>query len=70
MLIPIVVELAILRFFFDVSAFAAGLLGCSGEQKLLTDISGLYGYLEGVAALSAAIFIIAIAIFAVTASAV
>lgn len=70
MLIPVIVELAVMRLIFDVAAFTAGMLGCSGEHKLLNEIGGLYGYLEGIAALSSAIFIIAMAIFAMTASAV
>ena len=70
MLIPVVVELALLRGVFALTSFMAGMLGCSGEQKLLTEIGSLYGYLEGIAALSAAVFVIAFGIFASTAAAV
>ena len=70
LLIPIIVELALLRAIFALAAFLAGMLGCSGENKLLSDIGGLYGYLEGVAVLSSVVFIIAFAIFAATCSAV
>lgn len=70
LLIPIVVELALLRAVFALAAFLAGMLGCSGEHKLLCEIGNLYGYLEGVAVLSSVIFIIAFAIFAATCSAV
>lgn len=66
MLIPTVVELALLRLVCDTAAFIGGSLGCAGEQRLLSEIGGLYGYLEGVAALSGAIFIIAMGIFAAT----
>jgi hypothetical protein len=40
------------------------MLSCNGEMKLFDDVATLYGYLEGIAALSAAIFVIAFAIFA------
>lgn len=66
MLIPTVVELALMRFVCDTAAYIGGALGCAGEQRLLSEIGGLYGYLEGVAALSGAIFIIAMGIFAAT----
>ncbi len=70
MLIPVIVELAILRGIFTVTAFTAGMLGCSGEQRLLSEISSLYGYLEGISALASVVFLIAFAIFASTSSAV
>ena len=64
MLLPVIIELALMRLILSFLSFVAGLLSCSGEMKLFDDISSLYGYLEGVAALSAAIFIISFAIFA------
>ena len=69
MLIPTIVELALLRGVFSLASFASGMLGCSGEQRLLGEIGSLYGFLEGVAALSSAIFLISFAIFAATSSA-
>lgn len=70
MLISVVVRLAVMRGLLAITSFAAGVLGCSGEQRLLDEIGALYGYLEGIAAISASTFIIAMAIFATTASAV
>lgn len=70
MLISVIVRLAALRLIISLSSFAAGVLGCSGEQRLLDEVGSLYGYLEGIAALSAVIFIIAMAVFATTASAI
>ena len=70
MLIPTIVELALLRGVFSLAGFAAGMLGCSGEQRLLGEIGSLYGFLEGVAALSSAIFIISFAVFAATSGAI
>lgn len=70
MLIPVIVELALIRGMLGIVSFIAGLMGCSGEQRLLSEIGVLYGYLEGIAALSAVVFIISFAVFAMTASAV
>lgn len=70
MLVPVILELAILRGIFSLTAFMAGMLGCSGEQRLLNEISSLYGYLEGISALASVVFLIAFAIFASTSSAV
>lgn len=64
LLLPTVIELALLRGVFALSGFCASTLGCSGEAKLLSELESLYGYLEGIAALSAAVFIIAFGIFA------
>lgn len=70
MLIPVVVYLAAMRGALAVASFTAGMLGCSGEKRLLDEIGSLYGYLEGIAAISAVVFIIALAVFASTAAAV
>lgn len=68
MLIPTVVELALMRAVFAIGGFCASTLGCSGEARLLSEIDSLYGYLEGIAALSAVVFIIAFGIFAAIAT--
>ena len=70
MLIPVVVFLALLRGVFALSSFLAGVLGCHGEQRLLSEVGALYGYLEGIAALSSVVFLVAFALFATTAAAV
>ncbi len=64
MLLPTVIELALLRGVFTIGSFCASTLGCSGEARLLSHLEALYGYLEGIAALSAAVFIISFGIFA------
>lgn len=66
MLLPTIIELALLRGVFAIGSFCASTLGADGESKLLTELDSLYGYLEGIAALSAAVFIIAFGIFAAT----
>lgn len=68
LLLPVIIELALLRGVFAVSSFCASMLGCNGEAKLLSDIESLYGYLEGMAALSAAVFVFSFGIFARTAT--
>jgi stage III sporulation protein AE len=70
MLIPISVYLAAMRGALAVASFTAGVLGCGGEKRLLDEIGSLYGYLEGIAVISAVVFIIAMAVFASTAAAV
>ena len=70
MLIPVIVELAVVRGILGIAAFVAGMLGCGREQRLLSEIGSLYGYLEGVAALCSVIFIIAMSLLAITAAAV
>ncbi len=69
LLVPTIIELALLRAVFAIGGFCAQTLGLSKEASLLTELDSLYGYLEGIAALSSAIFIIAFGVFATTQSA-
>ncbi len=64
MLLPTAIELALMRAVFSVGAFCAGLVGCPSEQRVMNDIGSLYGYLEGVALMCSAVFVIAMGIFA------
>ena len=68
MLLPTVIELALLRGVFAISGFCAATLGAAGESRLMSELDSLYGFLEGIAVLSAVIFIIAFGIFATTAT--
>ena len=63
MLLPTVLELAAMRLVLGISEFIAGMLSVQSEKKLLSEIGGLYGYLEGIAVLCSVIFIIAFAVF-------
>jgi stage III sporulation protein AE len=63
MLLPTVLELAAMRLVLGISEFVAGMISAAGEKRLLSEIGGLYGYLEGVAVLCSVIFIIAFAVF-------
>ncbi len=64
LLTPMIIELALLRAVFSIGAFCAKLVGCRGEAGLLCELDSLYGYLEGVAVLCTAVFLIAFGIFA------
>ncbi len=64
MLLPVAIELALMRAVFSVGAFCAGLVGCPAEQRIMTEAGSLYGYLEGAALMCSAVFIIALGIFA------
>ena len=64
MLLPTVIELALLRGVFALGSFCASTLGSASEARLLSELDSLYGYLEGIAVLSAVIFIIAFGVFA------
>ncbi len=64
LLIPVIIELMLLRAVFSIGAFCAKLLGCRGEAGLLAELDSLYGYLEGVAVLCTTVFLIAFGIFA------
>lgn len=68
MLLPTVIELALMRTVFSIGAFCAGLVGCCDEQKIMNDAGGLYGYLMGTALMCSAVFIIALGIFAASAT--
>ncbi len=66
LLLPTVVELALLRGVFAIGSFCASTLGSGGEARLLSELDSLYGYLEGVAVLSSVVFVIAFGAFALT----
>ena len=68
MLMPTIMYLSLLRLCFSFCSTLCGLLSCTGEQKLFSELNNLYGYLIGISALSAAVFVIALAIFAKTAT--
>lgn len=68
MLLPTIIELALLRGVFAIGSFCAATLGADGESSLLRELDSLYGYLEGIAVLASVIFIIAFGIFAATAT--
>lgn len=58
MLLPTVVQLAILRVLYSLTSSFAGMIGCDGEASLLSEISSLYGYLLSVATICSSVFFI------------
>lgn len=70
MLLPMVAELFVMRMLYSVSSVFAGIIGCEEEGGLLSEISSLYGYLLGVAAICSSAFIISFGLLAGCASAV
>lgn len=70
LILPVILELIFMRMVFGFCSFIAGLSGCSGEKKLLDELSSLYGYLEGVCILCTVVFVVFLAIMAFCASAV
>ena len=70
MLLPMVVELACMRMLYSVCSIFACVIGCDEEGGLLLEISSLYGYLLGVAAICSSTFIISFGLLARCVSAV
>lgn len=62
MLLPIIVELWLIRSIYTLLAGFSGILGMAGEQKLMTEISELYGILEGVAVMCSLVFLVAMSL--------
>lgn len=60
LLLPTLVQVLLFRWMFGISAGVAGMLGCDGESRLLTEMGSLYGYLAAAATLSALLFILAL----------
>lgn len=70
MLIPTVIEIAVIRLLYSFASGIAGMIGCTLESGMLSEISTLYGYLLSVCAISSSVFIIAFGLLAKCACAV
>lgn len=70
MLLPTVVEIAVIRLLYALSASVAGMLGCDSESSMLSEISSLYGYLLSVSAICSTVFLISFGLLAKCACAV
>jgi len=70
MLLPIIIELLLIRLVYMLLSNFAGALGMSGEQRMLSEISELYGILEGVSIMCSAIFVIAMAVLCKSSAAI
>lgn len=70
MLIPAVVEIAVMRLLYSFVSIIAGIIGCDKESSMLSEISTLYGYLLSVCAICSSTFIISFGLLAKCACAV
>lgn len=62
LLLPTLIEVWLIKVIYSLLGGVSGMLGMSGEQKLLLEVSELYGILEGVALMCSAVFIVAMAL--------
>ena len=70
MLIPTVIEIAVIRILYSVIGGIAGMIGCDKESAMLNEIASLYGYLLSVSAICSSTFIISFGLLAKCACAV
>ncbi len=59
LLLPVIIELWLMRSIYSLLGNLSGMLGMSGEHKLFLEISELYGILEGVAIMCSVVFFVA-----------
>ena len=70
MLIPTVVEIAVIRILYSFVGGIAGMIGCEKESAMMSEIASLYGYLLSVSAICSSAFIISFGLLAKCACAV
>ncbi len=68
-LLPALIQLLLFRACFRLSSGIAAMLGCDGEKRLMEEISSLYGYMAAAVSICSVICVLALAIFARTATA-
>ena len=68
MIIPTLISVAMYRLVFSVSGSVASILACGNEEKLLGEISGIFGYALAVLSICSIVLIFLITIFAKSAS--
>lgn len=59
LLLPTVIELWLIKVIYSLLGGVSGMLGMSGEQRLLLEVSELYGILEGVTVMCSVVFVVA-----------
>lgn len=59
LLLPVIIELWLMRSIYSLLGNISGMLGMSGEHKLFLEVSELYGILEGVAIMCSVVFFVA-----------
>lgn len=70
LVLPVLLSLIFTRLAFLLSSGVADMLGCETEEKLLTEIGGIYALMVAVVSMSAVMFIFALTIFSKTVVAV
>ena len=70
LLLPVFLQLWIIRMVYNLLGSVSGALGQGGQQRLFCEISELYGILEGVVIMCSLVFILGMAILCRTAPAV
>lgn len=61
--LPVIVSIAMRRIVYMLAASVGEMLGCDRESKLLSDITGLYGYLLGVVCICSVVVILIFTVF-------
>lgn len=61
-LLPTIVELWLIRSIYTLLAGFSGILGMTGEQKLMSEVSELYGILEGVVIMCSVVFVVSMSL--------
>lgn len=61
LLLPVIIELWLMRSIYSLLGGLSGMLGMSAEHKLFLEVSELYGILEGVAIMCSVVFFVAMA---------
>ena len=70
LLLPTLIELWLMRCMYSLLGSFSGMLGMAGEQRLLTEVSELYGILEGVAVMCSVVFFVAMGVLCTSAPAI
>ena len=64
LLLPALIQLLLFRMCYQLTAAMATMLGCDGEAKLLGEMGSLYGYMAAAVSICSVVFVLALAIFA------
>ncbi len=70
LLLPVIIQLWLMRSIYSLLGGFSGMLGMSGEHKFFMEVSELYGILEGVAIMCCVAFFVAMAILCASSPAI
>ena len=60
--LPVLIELLLIRLTWQIAASVADLLGCDGEKKLLDEMASLSGYLITAVAICSSVVVLALSL--------